>query len=293
MGTINLVTIGPDGQPNASGPVDSNFQTVQTVINGNLDDSNISSVGPGKLTPGGATEGQMLAQLSGNWTPQDYTPQTLGQGGATEGQILTNQSGVWTPANNVDKIATTVAGLGTPLDGQQAAVLAGGSDLVPLVYSATLGDWVSPHIALVSTGTIANTNQNGAPQTLTYTGGGIDRTSESMHLFRIFDTAGLRPQFRTFLSVQRDIAGASNIIGQTLVQTQDHDTDDRTAGVLTGTATSDLTGGSGFPALVANSGWTSPSLTVKDLMIVFPMVTADFNQGQVYNVQTHIRWISK
>lgn len=76
IGTINLVQIGPDGAPNASGPVDSNFQTVQTVINGNLDDSNIASLNVSKLA-GGAND-EMLLKQSGTWTPKPYGISTAG-----------------------------------------------------------------------------------------------------------------------------------------------------------------------------------------------------------------------
>jgi hypothetical protein len=73
MGTISLPSAGTNGQPNDVTPVNSNFSTVETVINGNLDDANIQELSPSKLLPEGGVEGDLLVLTSGTWTPTKTT----------------------------------------------------------------------------------------------------------------------------------------------------------------------------------------------------------------------------
>ena len=69
MGTISLTTIGPDGLANASAPVESNFQTIKNLVNGNLGDANFKEMSLGKLLASGASQGALPFHNGTVWTP--------------------------------------------------------------------------------------------------------------------------------------------------------------------------------------------------------------------------------
>lgn len=105
MGTINLTPIGPNGTPNDSGPVDSNFDTIQSVINGNLDSANISSLDLARITQSGANLNDVATWGGGSWLPQPSQSELpidmsdITQSGATEADIVRWRGAgpAWTP----------------------------------------------------------------------------------------------------------------------------------------------------------------------------------------------------
>jgi len=268
MGTITLPSAGTNGQPNDVTPVNSNFSTVETVINGNLDDANIQELSPSKLLPEGGVEGDLLVLTSGTWTP-------------------------------TKQIATTVLGLGTPVDGRQAAVLAGGTDVVSLIYSATLLKWESPTTTILTSGSQSTDSQDGTYQGAAYSIPGstsTDRVSVGYQTWKIFDDAGLEPYFQCYVAGQRNSDGPS-IFGQITVTGADNGgvtlfpgTNEICQVELTGVVPRTLV------VDVGNSPWevvnqiTTP---VKDIMYIGTQIKGTLNDGNPYEITARMKWRSK
>jgi hypothetical protein len=220
---------------------------------------------PAKLTAG--ADGLVLTADSSQAKGLKWAPSSLAGGGGAAAVV-----------------ATTVAGLGSPVNGMLGRIRAGSTpfDFLAVVYDSTYGKWVSEPQSAKFFNPIGVTTSSS-----TYANYPTADQEVNIFAMRVFTDAGLTLQMRVMcLGNVVTGPGTGSVSGNmTGYDIGGADSSTLATGVVVATQTS-LTR-SGF-----DSGWTDVSPTVKDLMS-FGAATKFVGTGNLSTVHVgvHFRWI--
>jgi hypothetical protein len=219
-------------------------------------------------------------------------------GGGSAGQVLqalTSSSVAW---GGSVKVATTVAGLGTGVDGEAGLIRGGSSpyDIVPVVYDATYGKWVSQPFALVAQMGSWNTTDGVTVERRIVAGGAGNWDADYAHLSaKALTDAGLRLQVRLVGEMLGSASVAANCIGQ--VDIVEANVGDTGAGSVFSTSVSTALSQVNIGGVANNTwksvdgGWAQAAAATKSLwrVILRGNVGAAMTHRMIVGVQG--RWV--